>query len=155
MKISTRARYSIRFMVYLADHADNGKPIGLKEIAGNQGMSTRYLEQLVVPLKNASLIRSVAGKHGGYYLTRTPKDITIGEIVEAAIGPIQLMDCLAPGYECEFWDVCTSRRMWGLVNTRITDVLYDYSLADLSETRMRQILELQSGEGEDDPLPCR
>jgi len=141
-------------MIYLADHSDKGKPIGLKEISRNQGLSPRYLEQLVVPLKNASLIRSVAGKHGGYYLTRDPADIQIGEIVEASIGPIQLMDCLDPGYKCEFMDLCTSRRMWGLINTRITDVLYDYSLDDLSEKKMREKMEETTGPGESRPLPC-
>lgn len=151
MKISTRARYSIRFMIYLSDHSNNKEPIGLKEISGNQGLSMRYLEQLVVPLKNASLIKSVAGKHGGYYLARGAKDIQIGEIVEAAIGPIKLLDCLENNYECELLEVCTSRRMWGLINTRITDVLYDYSLDDLSETKMREMIKIKDkARGEDE-----
>ncbi len=154
MKISTRARYSIRFMIYLADHSNNKKPIGLKEIASNQGLSLRYLEQLVVPLKNASLIKSVAGKHGGYYLAQDPKNIKVGEIVEAAIGPIKLMDCLDNNSECEFLEMCTSRRMWGLINTRITDVLYDYSLDDLSEKRMREMIKEETMGEEKKPLPC-
>jgi len=111
----------------------------------------RYLEQLVVPLKNASLIRSVAGKHGGYYLARDPKDIPIGEIVEASIGPIKLLDCLDSDFECELLNVCTSRRMWGLINTRITDVLYDYSLDNLSETKMREMIKVKDkARGEDE-----
>ncbi len=154
MKISTRARYSIRLMIYLADHSNNKKPIGLKEISANQGLSMRYLEQLVVPLKNASLIRSVAGKHGGYYLAGSSKDIRIGDIVEAALGPIKLMECLDKDYECSFVDVCVSRRMWGLINTRITDVLYDYSLDDLSETRMRELIMEKDRETDDESLPC-
>jgi len=154
VKISTRARYSIRLMIYLADHSNNKKPIGLKEISANQGLSMRYLEQLVVPLKNASLIRSVAGKHGGYYLARNSKDVRIGDIVEAAIGPIRLMECLDKDYECSFVDVCVSRRMWGLINTRITDVLYDYSLDDLSETRMRELIMEKDQGTDDESLPC-
>lgn len=128
-------------MIYLADHAAQDKPVSLKEIANEQNLSTRYLEQLVVPLKNASLIRSVAGKHGGYYLAREASDISVGEIVEASIGPIQLLDCLDVGTECAFKDMCGSRRMWGLINTRITDVLHDYNLEDLSEKKMRKLLE--------------
>ena len=96
MKISTRARYSIRLMTYLADNLGTETPINLSQIAENQGLSMRYLEQLVVPLKNASLLKSVSGKHGGYLLARAPGDISIGEIVEAAIGPIKLLDCLDP-----------------------------------------------------------
>lgn len=143
MKLSTRARYSIRLMIYLADHGGMDNPIGLNQVAENQGLSMRYLEQLVVPLKNASLIKGVAGKHGGYTLARDPMDIKIGEIVEASIGPIKLIDCLEPEAACRFKDVCTSRRMWGLINTRITDVLYDYTLDDLSEKKMVEI----SGQG--------
>ena len=135
MKLSTRARYSVRLMIYLADHGRPERPVSLKEVAQNQGLSQRYLEQLVVPLKNASLVRSVPGKHGGYYLARSPKEIRIGEIIEGAIGPIRVMDCLEPKYSCKFMENCTARRMWGLINVRITDVLYDYSLEDLSETR--------------------
>jgi Rrf2 family protein len=144
MKISTKARYSIRLMVYLADNAVDKKPISLKEIADKQGLSMRYLELLVVPLKNASLIRSVSGKYGGYCLIRPAQEIKVGEIVEAAIGPIKLMDCLDPGAECRFKEVCASRRMWGLINTRITDVLYDYTLDDLSEMKMEELI---GGEG--------
>ena len=136
MKISTRARYSIRFMIYLADHGGMETAIGLSQVAERQNLSMRYLEQLVVPLKNASLIKSVAGKHGGYLLAREAREIKIGEIVEAAIGPIKLLECLAPETACAFKDHCNSRRMWGLINTRITDVLYDYTLEDLSEKRM-------------------
>jgi len=141
-------------MIYLADHANKSEPIGLKEISKNQGISLRYLEQLVVPLKNASLIRSMAGKHGGYYLARDPKEIQIGEIVEASIGPIKLMDCLDTDFKCQYTDMCASRRMWGLINTRITDVLYDYTLDDLSEKRMKEMIK-ETGPGEDKPaLPC-
>ena len=135
MKLSTRARYSVRLMIYLADHARPDRPVTLKEVAQNQGLSQRYLEQLVVPLKNASLVRSVPGKHGGYFLARNPKEIQIGEIIEGAIGPIRIMDCLDSKYDCTFMEKCSARRMWGLINVRITDVLYDYSLEDLSETR--------------------
>ncbi len=153
MKLSTRARYSVRMLIYLADHASAEKPIGLKEIAKMQGLSMRYLEQLVVPLKNASLIKSIIGKHGGYFLAREPKDIKIGEIVEASIGPIKLLDCLDGDSDCQFKDVCGSRRMWGLINTRITDVLYDYSLDDLSETKMMEMVG-ESHEERGESLPC-
>ena len=154
MKISTRARYSIRLMIYLADHAEQDKPIGLNEIAERQGLSMRYLEQLVVPLKNASLVRSVVGKHGGYFLAKPPTGIRVGEVVEAAIGPIKLLDCLAPDDPCSFKGVCGSRRMWGLINARIMDVLYDYTLDDLSEKRMLASRGASAGDGEGKAPPC-
>ncbi len=148
-KISTRARYSIRLMVYLADRSDLAKPVGLSEVAEQQDISMRYLEQLVVPLKNSSLIKSVQGKHGGYMLARSPEQIKIGEIVEAATGPVKLLDCLDNDTECAFKEVCGSRRMWGLINTRITDVLFEYSLKDLSEEDMMGVKRRTSYENED------
>lgn len=140
MKLSTRARYSIRLMIYLADNSGNGKPVQLGEIARNQKLSLRYLEQLVMPLKSANLIKSVHGKHGGYYLARDAREISINEIIEASIGPIRLLDCLGADTECGFEDHCGSHRLWGLINHKITDVLKQYMLADLSEKDMRIML---------------
>lgn len=136
MKLSTRARYSIRLMIYLADNAADGEPVQLGEIARNQNLSLRYLEQLVMPLRSANLIKSVHGKHGGYYLARDPGLITINEIIEASIGSIRLLDCLGADTECGFESHCGSRRMWGLINHKITDVLMQYTLDDLSEKNM-------------------
>jgi len=148
-------------MSCLADHAHREKPVGLKEISKKLGISLRYLEQLVVPLKNAALLKSVAGKYGGYLLTREPGQIKVGEIVEVAMGPISLINCLENNYECKYLDVCITRRMWGLVNSNITDILYDYSLQDLSEKKMVEKYSADSTDVEDSSdedilakLPC-
>jgi Rrf2 family protein len=154
MKISTKARYSIRLMVYLADNAHLEKPIVLRQIAENQNLPPRYLEQLVVLLKSASLVRSVSGKRGGYFLAREASEIKVGEIMEAATGPIKIMDCLDSGFSCKFLDLCTSRRMWGLINTRITDILYDYTLEDLSEKKMQEVFEKKLEKKKDETLGC-
>jgi len=135
MKLSSRTRYSIRLMTYLGDHSQKGKPVSLAEIAKEQELSVRYLEQLVVPLKNAGLLKSVAGKYGGYFLTKPANQIYIAEIIEAVDGGVKLIDCVSPKYPCSFQSKCRARRMWGLINIRITDVLYDYTLLDLSEIR--------------------
>lgn len=154
MKIPTKARYSIRLLVYLADHARPDKPVNLGEIAKEQDLSLRYLEQLVAPLKGAGLVKSVAGKHGGYYLSRDPENIPVGKVMEASIGPLRLLDCLDPEAECKFREACAARRMWGLVNTRMSDVLFDYSVADLSEKKMRRLLGEEGEEQNDSVLRC-
>lgn len=141
MKLSTRARYSIRLMVYLADHTpdyENQEPIQLREVADNQNLSLRYLEQLVMPLRSAGLVKSVLGKNGGYMLTRRPEEIIVNEIIEASIGKVQLLDCLDAHAGCVFSGECGSQRMWNVINDRIVDVLKDYTLADLSEKSMRE-----------------
>lgn len=155
LKIPTRVRYSIRLMAHLADHGRSGKPVQLKHVAEGQSLSQRYLEQLVVPLKSAGLIKSVAGKRGGYYLAREARDISVGQVVEAAVGPLRVMDCLDPETACQFKEVCSARRMWGLVNARVMDVLFEYSVADLSELEMRALLGSEQDESEEqDPLRC-
>jgi len=154
LKIPTKARYSIRLLVYLADHARPDKPVNLKEIAEEQDLSLRYLEQLVAPLKGAGLVKSVAGKHGGYYLSRDADNIPVGRVVEASIGPLRLLDCLDPEAECRFKDACAARRMWGLVNTRMSDVLFDYSVADLSEKKMRRLIGEDGGNKDKSVLRC-
>jgi Rrf2 family cysteine metabolism transcriptional repressor len=152
LKIPTRARYSIRFMSYLADHARPDRPVKLKSVAESQNLSQRYLEQLVVHLKGAGLVKSKSGKRGGYYLARPAKDISVGQVVEAAVGPIRVMECLDPEDGCRYKDVCAARRMWGLVSARISDVLYEYTIADVSEKKMRQKLDEDDTEAE--PLRC-
>jgi Rrf2 family cysteine metabolism transcriptional repressor len=154
LKIPTRARYSIRLMAYLADNARPEQPVKLKSVAKSQNLSLRYLEQLVVHLKGAGLVKSKSGKRGGYYLARDAKDITVGQVVEAAVGPVRVMDCLDPEDNCRYKDVCAARRMWGLVSVRISDVLYDYTIADMSEQKMRDKLGEDDSEGKAEPLRC-
>ena len=154
LKIPTRARYSIRLMSYLADNARPQQPVKLKSVAKSQNLSLRYLEQLVVHLKGAGLVKSKSGKRGGYYLAREAKDITVGQVVEAAVGPVRVMDCLDPEDNCRYKDVCAARRMWGLVSVRISDVLYDYTIADMSEKKMRDQLGAGDAEEEAEPLRC-
>ncbi|MEW6200813.1 MAG: Rrf2 family transcriptional regulator, partial [bacterium] len=88
MKISTRARYAIRMILDIAANSKNGEPVGLKATAERQGLSKRYLEQLAIPLKNATILRSVRGKEGGYKLAKPASEIKIGDITSAVIGPI-------------------------------------------------------------------
>ena len=81
MRLSTRGRYGTRLMVDLAQHYANG-PIPLAEIARRQDLSAKYLEQLIILLKGAGLIRSTRGRRGGYTLARKPEEISVGQIVE-------------------------------------------------------------------------
>ena len=130
MKIRTRARYSLRFMIALGKLSPNGDPVGLGDISKQSGISRRYLDHLVVPLKNASLIRGRSGRAGGYVLAKTADEITLRRIIEAAIGPIAITDCAVEPELCMFSDFCSCRDLWALINQRITGVLEEYTLAD-------------------------
>ncbi len=88
MKISTKGRYGLTIMIELAKQNGNG-PISLKSIAKENNLSEHYLEQLVAPLRNASLVKSVRGAYGGYVLAKEPDDITAGgDIIRILEGPI-------------------------------------------------------------------
>ena len=133
MKLSTRPRYALRLMLDISRYSFHGEPVHLREIATRNNLSKGYLEQLVVSLKNAQLIRSFSGRGGGYLLVKSPEQISVLEIIEATIGPINVVDCVSHPEECINADFCECRTLWETLNHNITDVLERYSLKDLSE----------------------
>lgn len=142
MKISTRPRYALRLMLDISRHTKDDKPIHLSEIARRNNLSKGYLEQLVVSLKNAQLIRSFSGRSGGYRLVKPPEQITLLEIFQAIMGPINLVECVGHPEECIRSDFCECRILWELLHLRITNVLADYSLRDLTDKEgIRRMLE--------------
>lgn len=136
MKISTRARYALRMMIDLADNADASAPIVLRDIAKRQQISKRYLEQLAISLKNANLLTVATGRGGGYRLRRPAEEIRVGEIVEAAIGPINVVDCVDENNSCARISKCPSRRLWVELNNQINATLDRFTLAELSEREL-------------------
>jgi Rrf2 family protein len=133
MKLSTRARYSLRMMLYFARLTEDGTVVSLHEVAKRSKISRRYLEQVVIALKKASLIKGTAGKNGGYVLSRPAEQIKISEIVEAAIGPINIVNCVNQPQGCQFSDLCECRQVYQLINGKINEVLYQISLADMAD----------------------
>ena len=89
MKVSTRARYGLRGLFDIAYH-NAGRPTQVKDIARRQGVTPRYLEQIFQTLKKAGMIAAQRGPKGGYYLARRPEEISLGDVVRATEGPIQL-----------------------------------------------------------------
>ncbi len=136
MKLSARARYAMRMMVAIARESKSGESVSLNIVADITGVSRRYLEQVAIGLKSASLIRGTMGRSGGYSLMRAPKDITLGEIIESAIGPINIVECVrAPG-SCVESDVCECRWVYDTINERISTILQELSLDDLMDRPM-------------------
>lgn len=131
MKLSTRARYALRLMLDLARFGPEEGPVSLAAISSRTGLSRAYLEQLASSLRTARLVRGVCGKQGGYQLTRDPSDITVADIIEAAIGPINIVDCLDTPEDCMVAAYCECRLVYALINHRISEVLEGFSLADL------------------------
>ncbi|MEJ2721022.1 MAG: Rrf2 family transcriptional regulator, partial [bacterium] len=135
MKLSTRARYALRMMVVFARHADGAEIVSLNQVAKDARVSRRYLEQLVIGLKNNGLIRGKSGKGGGYLLAKPADRIRIRQIIESAIGPINIVDCVGRPEECIKSDCCECRLLYQLINKRITSVMDNLTLADLADDR--------------------
>jgi Rrf2 family protein len=118
----------------MLDVARNGgeeNPVSLAAVSERTGISRGYLEQLALALRNARLVRGVAGRYGGYKLAEPAGEITIGRIVESAIGPVCIVDCLEDPSSCSRAEDCEFRIVYGLINDRIVGVLNEYTLADL------------------------
>ena len=141
MKLSTRARYALRMMLDLARHGGEHEPVSLAAIAERADLSRGYLEQLAITLRNARLLRGVAGRHGGYMLTRPSTEITVGDVVEAMIGPINLVDCIESPETCLQAEYCSCRAIYSIINQRIADELHRYTLANLVDPKwVREVI---------------
>lgn len=130
MKISTKGRYALRLMLGIALRP-GGKPVSLRDVAKQEGISDKYLEQIVTPLNRAGLVKSVRGAGGGYLLTRAPEAYTVGEILRVLEGDLVPVSCAdAPG-ECSRSSFCVTQEVWAKVTAAVSDVVDNITLADL------------------------
>ncbi|WP_347862684.1 Rrf2 family transcriptional regulator [Salimicrobium sp. PL1-032A] len=123
MKISTKGRYGLTIMIELARKYGEG-PISLKQIARDNDLSEHYLEQLIAPLRNASLVKSVRGAYGGYMLVNEPWNITAGDVIRVLEGPITPVE----GIEDE---EPAKQALWLRIRDAVKDVLDTTTLEDL------------------------
>lgn len=133
MKLSTKGRYGLRAMVDIAQQQENG-PVAIHTIAQRQNLSSRYLEQLLIPLKQAGLVKSLRGAQGGYVLGKSSEKISVGDIIRVLEGPIAPVDCvnqLNPD-ECRRAEHCVTRKVWTRLRDTMTEVLDSYTLQDLA-----------------------
>jgi Rrf2 family cysteine metabolism transcriptional repressor len=124
MKVSTKGRYGLTVMTELAANFGEG-PISLKVIAEKHNLSGHYLEQLIAPLRNAGLVKSVRGAYGGYILSKEPKDITAGDVIRVLEGPIELVDFAED-------EEPARKELWIRIRESITEVLDSTTLFDLA-----------------------
>lgn len=123
LKISTKGRYGLTIMMELARRYGEGQ-MSLKSIAQKHDLSEHYLEQLVAPLRNAGLVKSIRGAYGGYILARTPEEITAGDVIRVLEGPISPV-------EFEEEEDPAKRDLWMRIRDSISDVLDTTTLQDL------------------------
>jgi Rrf2 family transcriptional regulator, cysteine metabolism repressor len=135
---STRGEYGVRMMVELARHHGSG-PISLTEMADHEALPRPYLEQLVVSLREAGLVQSTRGAHGGYQLTKEPNEIRMGEVLRALEGPLAPMVCASEDAShaqiCGRSGFCNVNHLWMTVRNAISTALDSITLADLAVPR--------------------
>ncbi len=131
MKISTKGRYALRLIVDLALHDDGGYT-SIKSIATRQGMSEKYLEQIITQLARAGFVKSVRGAQGGYRLIRDPKDYTVGMILRVMEGSLAPVACLDGGEDaCDRSDDCATIYVWKKLEDAINNVVDNITVQDL------------------------
>jgi Rrf2 family protein len=131
---STKGEYGVRLMVQLGRHFGQG-PASLAEIAAEEDLPRAYLEQLVMSLRDAGLVTSTRGAHGGYQLARDPGEIRMSEVLRALEGPLAPMICASDDPEhatiCDRTSRCTVSVLWVRVRDAVTGALDAVTLADL------------------------
>ena len=140
MRLSKRGEYGLRAMINLADSTDPDQPypiIQIKDISKRENIPPKYLEQILLALKNAGLLQSKMGFGGGYYLAKPPSEISLGFIVRVLDGPLAPIRCVSQmAYEpcdCPDEHTCGLRMVMGDVRNAIAGILDNTTLADVSK----------------------
>lgn len=142
MKLSTKGRYGLRALIDLASHGGK-EPVSIMSISERQGISERYLEQLMSKMKKAGLIKSVRGAGGGYMLARDLSNISVGDILRALEGNLDPVECSGFLEEggCQAADSCVTKYVWQRINDSINRTVDEIYLEDLVKEKRN--------------LPCR
>lgn len=134
MRISTKGRYALRLMLDLAMH-NTGNPVSLKDVAARQGISDKYLEQIIAVLNRAGCVRSVRGAQGGYLLRKAPEEYTVGEILRLTEGSLAPVSCIEEDdtINCDKQEDCVTLILWKKINNAVSEVVDSITLQDLTD----------------------
>jgi len=136
MKISYKGDYALKTLLELAINYNKGV-VSISELAERGDIPDKFLEQILLMLKKGGFVDSKRGINGGYFLSRPPEDITVGEVIRFIEGPIQPITCVGrENYEeCRDFDSCVFRDIWAKVNTSILLVIDTITFAELAKKK--------------------
>ena len=136
MKISTKGRYAVRMMIDTAQNQAEGF-VALKDIAERQDISKKYLEQIVLQLTQAGMLRASRGHQGGYKLAEPPENYTVGAILRAVEGPLSPVACLdQQPNQCQRCGFCLTLPVWEGLQAVVEEYLDGITLKDVIENRV-------------------
>lgn len=137
MKISTKGRYALRMMLEFAMHPDECTKIS--QVARRQEISDKYLEQIVTLLTRAGYVKSMRGAQGGYKLSKSPSDYTVGMILRLTEGSLAPVSCLEDDVNlCKRAENCATLTVWKQLDAAISQVVDSITLADLVEEQLQK-----------------
>jgi Rrf2 family protein len=131
MRLSTKSRYGVRALFDIAYHS-KGHPTQIKEISRREGITPRYLEQIFQRLKKAGMVKSIRGPKGGYYLSRPPEKIIVGDIIRAmdeSIEPVHCARMTRGRKKCRRESMCAAQVIWQEAGQRLREYLDSTSLS--------------------------
>lgn len=134
MKLSTRARYGLRALIFLAQQKPDNT-VSVREIGENENISVDYLEHLLHAMKQADLVESVRGAAGGFKLAKPAGKIALKDLFNALDEKIQPVWCLNEGETCPRMDQCLSRTIWDKFGSLVEEFLSGTTLADVTPAR--------------------
>jgi Rrf2 family protein len=165
VKLNTKARYALTAMTAIARSSDEGMPLSVRSLGRRTQISPNYLGQLLTQLVAVGLLRSLRGRRGGYLLAAPATEISVGQIVAAVVGPINIIECIDRPEACVLSDSCRCRALYRDLNRRICEAFDTVTLADLasqpgiSPAKVAELVRTHEQNGELAPgrlpVPCR
>lgn len=137
MKISTKVRYGLKALVYIADESSKGRLVRIKEISEKEDISVQYLEQILYKLKNENIIEGKRGPNGGYRLMSKPEEITLYKLYKILDDDTKVINCnenVKETKDCTE-ETCTNSCIWRKLDSAMKDILKSTTLAELIENR--------------------
>lgn len=154
MKISSKGDYALRTLLTLSLKNGNKEPVRLPEIARENKIPVKFLEQIMIQLKGAGFVISRRGRHGGYILAKPPREITLGEVIRLIDGSIAPVGCVSEGdyISCTLEPNCVFHKVFGEVRARIEEVVDQITFEKLCEmTRANEKESSKNAPGEIHP----
>jgi len=138
-QLSTRGRYGVRLMVALAMNYGKGVSL-LRDIARQEGISEKYLGQIIIPLRTAGLVTSQRGSRGGYLIAQPPERVTVKDVVQAIEGRINPVPCVEDENACDRATTCVASGVWKKLRRDIEESLSGFTLAELAQQAREPIV---------------
>jgi Rrf2 family cysteine metabolism transcriptional repressor len=132
LKFTIKTEYALKSLIHIAL---SDEPVSSKQIYEKEGIPIAFLEQILVRLRRKGLIKSVRGKKGGYVLAKSPKEISVFDVINVMEGPYGIVKCLVPGGEAECLfslTDCVLKDVWNTVQTEVISILKKITLEDLT-----------------------